>query len=62
MIRASIITLLMFTATGCATQRGYAWGDYEQKLYDHYADPTKAIELSSALEKEIKKAEKRSSI
>ncbi len=58
MIRASIIALLMLTATGCATQRGYAWGDYEQKLYDHYADPTKSLALSSTLEKDIKKAEK----
>ena len=57
MIRLCLLSLMILTASGCAVQRGYAWGSYEQNLYDHYRDPSKATEFSEKMFSDLSSAE-----
>ncbi|MDZ4299002.1 MAG: DUF4810 domain-containing protein [Moraxellaceae bacterium] len=52
-----LIGLSVALISGCATQPGYYWGQYEQSLYSYYANPAKSAELSAALASDISYAE-----
>ncbi len=58
MSRLLFVGLIMLTISGCATQPGYQWGQYEYNLYNYYANPAKSVELSEALFHDISSAEK----
>lgn len=45
--------------SGCASQPGYKWGQYEQSLYNYYANPAKVAELSNSLFNDIEEAERK---
>ena len=40
--KVSLIVLLIFFISGCATHKMYYWGDYEELLYTQYQEPGKA--------------------
>ena len=53
--------LFIFVATlmttGCAAQSQYAWSNYDQKLYNHYQNPTKSEQFIEDLRKIIQYGE-----
>ena len=57
MIRVLLLGTILMVTSGCTVQRGYAWGSYEQNLYDHYRDPSKASEFSEKMFRDLTDAE-----
>jgi len=43
--------------SGCVPPQKYNWGEYESSLYGYYRDPTKAAQLTAALDAIIQSAE-----
>lgn len=50
MIKLAVVTLAALTLAGCANNRLYQWGGYEDGLYAAYQDATKAEALRLKLE------------
>jgi hypothetical protein len=56
-----IITTIAIAATllltGCAHNRLYSWGDYDDMLYRQYKDPAQALDMRTKLEAHIAQLE-----
>jgi hypothetical protein len=45
------------TLTGCATNRLYTWGNYDDMLYRQYKDPAQALDMRTKLEAHVAQLE-----
>jgi len=43
--------------SGCGAKRLYEWGDYDQKLYNHYKNPAEKEEFLVAIKEAVTEAE-----
>ncbi len=53
MLRYYFVMAVILVLTGCGPQTKYAWNGYDQKLYDHYKNPTESEQFIEILKEVI---------
>lgn len=56
-MKTFIAVVTVLALSGCAANQQYAWGPYQQGLYNAYKDPSKVEELRVKLESHIAASE-----
>jgi len=48
-----LVAIATVVLTGCAHNRIYSWGDYDDMLYKQYKDPAQALNMRNQLETHV---------